>query len=812
MLRDLKYAWRLLLKTPGFTGITIAVMAIGLGLAIYMFSIINMLAYKKLDIPQYEQLVMIDAVVDGMLNNGGSVYSHDFDYIKQRQQSYSDFGAYINNSFNLSDGKEAKRYNGSLIDPVAFKLFGGKPLLGRVFSDDDVKSPFIDDTRSPDTSDVVVIGYHVWLDYFAKDNAVIGKTVQVNGRIHTVIGVMQEGFAYPRNQSIWVPVKVAANQQPGLGGWQVSIAAKLKPGVSLETGQQELVTFAKELTRLYPESNTNVSIASRTLVKVVMDNSMMIVHILSGGTLFIMALVIANIGNLMLARAMERNKEVAIRTALGAPRGRIIRQMLFETLIICFIGGFFGIIIAGWGLDISKPIFQTFGGGGSWWTFELGYEELMSACWIILLTAILTGVIPAIKASSTDINSALRDGTRGAQSRQSGRMIKILVSAEIFLSCTLLIMAGVTIFGVKNVINADYGINSENILTSKFVLNTDAYRQTGNRNNYHLQLTRLLAQEPGIEKATTASAFPGRSSGRQSIQIEDLTNQNKQFPRSYFITISNNYFEFLDVPILAGRSFSDNDTRGSLPVVIVSSSFAKKYWPNTSAIGKRIKAEPNNPDSKWLTIVGVSKHLVHSQPFGDEQFRPTIYVPNSQIAYQYQYVAIKTSSDPYKFQQTLITQAAKVDANIPLYNIFSLSDRLERRVGAMVFVSNIFIIFGVMALILAAAGIYGIMSRSVTQRTQEFGVRRALGAIDKDIYQLLLKQGLPMLLFGLVVGAVLGYFVVQMLASIILSIDDYYFLVTLTILSTISITFISATLIPAYRTLQMEPNNALRYE
>ena len=433
MFRDIKYAWRLLLKTPSFTGITIIVLAIGLGLSIYMFSIINMLAYKQLDIPHYERLVMVDAVVDGM-ENQGNVYAHDYDYMKQRQQSFEAFSAYISISLSLSNGKEAQRYDGAYIEPEAFSLFGGQPHLGRTFIDSDVTKAFVDTERNPDHSEVVIISYQVWQEYYNETPDVIGKTVQVNGKIHTVIGVMNEGFAYPMNESVWVPVKVAANQKAGQGGWQVSIAARLKPAVTQDMAQKELLTYSKELTDKYPESNTNVSVHSRTLVKMVMDNSMMIVYLLTGATIFIMALVIANVGNLMLARAMERSKEVAIRSALGAPRSRIIRQMLFETLIICFIGGFFGIILAGWGLDITRPLFQTFGSGVSWWTFSLGSEELLIAGLIIFLTAMLTGLFPAIKASNTDINSTLRDGTRGAQSKSSAKLTKVLVSSEIFLS------------------------------------------------------------------------------------------------------------------------------------------------------------------------------------------------------------------------------------------------------------------------------------------------------------------------------------------------------------------------------------------
>jgi putative ABC transport system permease protein len=465
--------------------------------------------------------------------------------MKQRQQSFEAFSAYISISLNLSNGKEAQRYEGAYIEPTAFSLFGGHAHLGRMFTDSDVKKAFVDTERNPDHSDVVIISYQVWQEYYNESPDVIGKNVQVNGKVHTVIGVMNEGFAYPMNESVWVPIKVAANQIAGQGDWSVSIAALLKPDITPEMAQRELMTYSKEITEKYPESNTNVSIFSRTLVKMVMDNSMMIVHLLTGATTFIMALVIANVGNLMLARAMERSKEVAIRSALGAPRSRIIRQMLFETLIICFIGGFFGIILAGWGLDITRPLFQTFG-GVSWWTFSLGAEELTIAFGIIFLTAMLTGLFPAIKASNTDINSTLRDGTRGAQSKSSAKLTKVLVSSEIFLSCALLILAGVMIFGVNDAINADYGFKPKGMLTARFTLNTDDYKTTVNRNIYHQRLIQSLIQQPGIENATIGGALPGRTSTREPVQIEDMANQDKQYPRSYFMTISKNYFEFLE--------------------------------------------------------------------------------------------------------------------------------------------------------------------------------------------------------------------------------------------------------------------------
>ncbi len=813
MIRDIKYAWRLLLKTPGFTTLTIAVMAIGLGLAIYMFSIINMLAYKQLDIPDYDRLVIVDSMVDGTQNNGGTMYAHDYHYIKQRQKSFEVFSAYINVTSTLSDGEHAKRYEGSLIEPDAFKLLGARPLMGRVFSDDDVPQAFVDNVRSPDTSSVVIIAHQVWQDFFNADKDIIGKSVQVNGRAHTVIGVMQEGFAYPDSQSIWVPIKVAEGQDPGLGGWQLSIAAQLKPGVSLSAGHSELSKLAQQLSDKFPKTNTNITVHSRTLVQVAMDNSMIIIYSLMGATVFIMALVVTNVGNLMLARAVERSREIAIRTALGAPRARIVRQIFLETMIICAIGGFFGLVIAGWGLDISEPLFHNFGGWVfPWWTFELGIDELIASLIIVIVTALLTGLFPALKASDSDVNATLRDGTRGAQSKRSGQMTRLLVAAEIFLSSTMLITAGAMIFGVNDALNADYGIDPKGYLTARVGLTSSDYGTTANRLGYHQRLIKLLEATPGVDSATTGSAFPGRSSGREPVLIEGMENQDQRFPRTYFITTSNNYFDVLGIDILSGRAFNERDTLSSTPVVIVGEKFAHKHWPDGNAIGKRIKLNPANADEAWLTIVGISQHVTHSQPFGQEQFRSAIYVPNSQLAYQYQYVAIKTTLDPYLLQHSLNQAAANADPNIPLYHIMSLSDRLERRVGGMRFIGKLFVIFGVLALILAVAGIYGIMSRSVSQRTQEFGIRRAFGAEDQHIYQLLIKQSSATLLVGGAAGAYLGHFGIMALSGTLINLSSYYWIVTGVILPIIAFFFFVATLFPAFKTLQLEPNHALHHE
>ncbi len=795
----------MLKKTPGFSALTILVISVGLGLAIYMFAIVNLLAYKDLDISHYDRLMVIDAVIDGFEQNGGSIYAHDYEYMKAKQQSFDKFSAYVNASVTLSDGNTAARYDAVMMEPEAFNLFDGQISIaqGRTFTEND---------SYEGSEAVAIISHRLWQDYFNGDSDIVGKTTQLDGKPTKIIAVMQEGYAYPMNQDVWQPLTMPKNQKAGQG-WRITILGQLKEGTSLERAQAELSTYAKEIAQLYPESNGTIGVNVRTPVKMMMDNSMPIIYMMVGATLFVLILVVANVANLMLARASERSKEFAIRTALGAPKYRIVRQMLIETLIICLIGGVFGVLIAGWGLDVTRPIFHNMGGWlAPWWTFTLGSEELIAALWIVLGTAILIALFPVAKSSDSDVNQVLRDGTRGALGKKAGKLSRLLIGGEIFLSCAVLIVAGALIIGVNSAIEADYGSDTKGFLTAQFALDNDQYSNQESRYQYQQRLINALNQQPGVIAATVGSALPGRASGREPIKVEGLEATQGVSNRSLFISAHSTYFSVLNIPLLEGREFDNRDTDESQQVVIVSSTFAKKYFPNESAIGKRIKIRPNDDKRKWRTIIGVVDHVVHQQPFGNAYTMPAVYVPSSQLAYTWHNVAIKVQGDPYQYQKMLKEVAGKLDANIPMFEVISFEDKLYRRVMGIQFVGHLFIVFGVLALLLASAGIFGVMSQNVTRRTQEFGVRRALGATDSNIYKLLAKQSAWLLLFGGVTGAAVGFFGVKVISGNLMALSGYFPVVCLIVSSVIIATTIIATLIPAKKTLSVEPNHALRYE
>jgi predicted permease len=803
MFRELIYACRLLRKTPAFTALTIFVMSAGLGLTIYMFSLVNLLAYKNLDITDYDRLVIVDATDNGNEDNGGTIVTHDFDYYKARQQSYDVFSAYTHYTANFAYQNLSNRYEAAALDQEALALFDGKPVFGRTFNDEDMLEG---------SANVAIISYQVWQEVFDLKESALETSVQINGQPTRIIGVMPQGYAFPVQQHIWSPLKLSRNNRPG-EGQVVSVAAKLKQGVSLDDAQAELSLYARELAQQYPETNANKGVHSRTVVQQMMDNSMQIVYMLIGATVFILALIITNVGNLMLVRAIERRKEVAIRMALGGSRERIIMQMLMETLVICFISGFFGIMIAGLGLDLTYPIFRSFGGWvASWWTFELGHQELFGALWIILGTALLTGLVPAIRASGANINTVLRDGTRGAQGKSAGKLSKVLIVSEVFLSCTLLIFAGAMIVAMKQAINTDYGVDQQGFLTARFALVGEEYEETEGRHQYYNRLIETLKSEQGVVDVTVGSALPGRGTGRQSYKIEGVDIQNGNYPRGYFMTVANNYFDTLGVPIIEGRAFDERDQVDTQRVVIISSSLANRYWQNESAIGKRIKTNPGSEDDEWFTVVGVSQHVLHSQPFGDAHSRPSIYVPNAQLSYSFQYIAIKAQNDPNQLRQMLAGIAAKVDPNVPFFEVKTLEKRLRDRVGGIAFVGRLFVIFGIFALVLAAAGIYGVMSRNVLGRTHEFGIRRALGAEESTLFKMVLKQSSVLLILGLIAGGAIGFMGIKVLSNQLVHLLPYFPLVAIIVGVLVSVTFLVSTSIPLREALSIEPNNALRDE
>lgn len=804
---DLKYALRLLSKNPGFTGLTTAVMACGLGLCVFMFSVIYTTYLRPLPFDDGERMVVIDARQGGVVYNGGSMSINDYLDLKAQAQSYDKLGIYTTMTANVSGGDKAVRYEAVKAEPDFFRFIGATPLMGRLFNADD---------NQPGANPVAVIGYDMWQNYFGGRENILGYQFLNNGKQTEVVGVMPENFLFPVNNNLWMPLQIEIEALERNEGPTVAIFGLLKPGVTVEQANFEAAEIMKRLEHQYPETNSGTSAKVSTFMESFMgDGTRPILTVMIVAVLFVLLLACSNVANLLLARANERAKETAIRVALGAPQGRLVMQMMWESLLICTLGGIFGLLIAAWGLEVTNAILPSFVPDKPpfWWEIQLDVTIVQWMLMLVIVTALVTGLLPAWKTVNGNINDVLRDGTRGAQSRKSGRLSRALVMFEVALSCTLLTVSAMLAYAVNDAMDADYGADIEGIMTARVGLPTVDYPEEAQREVFYQALLTEMAQMPGVTGVGAASGVPGNYTPFRSIEIEGFeTRKDGGYPRANSSNVYPGTLETLGVDLLQGRLFAASDDRESENVVVVSQSFVKKHFNGeTDVIGKRLRWV-DDEEPQWFRIIGVVKHVIHGQPFAPGKYRASVYRPYLQSGGRFLTVIAKTQGDPQVLIKPLTAALASVDANVPAYYVKSMEQITHRNTAGMKFVSGLFNIFAAAALVLAASGIYGVMSNAINQRTQELGVRRALGASDESVVMLLMKQGWWQLLAGTVVGLPIAYFLGNQVVGIIGVESSMIYLAFVAIPLVITLVVSMATLMPARKAIGLEPSAALRYE
>jgi predicted permease len=804
-LFDLKYAVRMLLKKPGFSLVTIGVMATGFALCVYMLSFIQTTMLRPLPFEGGEDMAVIEAMVDGVGWNGGSIEQYEYHSIREEAQSFSEMGWYYTGTANISDGESSVRYSGAFAEPEIFPYTGIQPVLGRVFGDDDTQIGAIP---------VAVISHLMWQDYFAGDDQIVGRKIKVNGTQTVVVGVMPEGFRFPTAQDIWLPNPEDVNAvKKGLGAGGV-VFTKLKPGVSLDEAQLELSAIMKRLEERYPDSNNGVGAYIATFQENMMGTGVRpIVTTMILAVFFVMALACFNVGNLLLARANERSKETAIRLALGAPAGRLVLQMMWESIIICTCGAILGVLLAALASEMTQsalpnmmPVAIPY-----WWDMGIKTDVLLYTLILTITTALATGLLPALLMVRSDFNAVLRDGTRGAVGKKSGHINRGLVVAEVALSCTLMIVSSVLYLLLDQANHADYGANTDNVLTARLGLPGDIYSGDGERYRFFRDVINEVATIPGVESVAAMSSLPSAYTGSENVLPEGMEIIDGNYPRVSFAIGSVESLETLQMRLLQGRWFDSRDLADTLAVTVVTDTAADRLWPGEDPIGKRLKNLSSETD-EWLTVVGVVKHVIHGQPFEPTRRNPTNYRPMSQSPERFMSIALRTHTDPDLYRDQLLKALARVDNEIPAYSITSLNDRIKRSTGGMDFLNKNFVVFAFAALLLAATGIFGVLSNTTQRRTQEIGVRRAIGADDQNIMHMLIKQGGILCAVGLMIGCPMAYMMsnvfVGMLGSENSSYQFMFLVVPLVITGVVGL----ATWMPARRAIRMEPSAALRYE
>jgi predicted permease len=626
---------------------------------------------------------------------------------------------------------------------------------------------------------------------------------------------MPEHFVFPFGSDLWMAMRADEDAVPWGEGLEVEVFAMLEPGVTVATANDDVKAIMQRVELEHPQINSGVSgkvmTYKRYYLGVGADRIFLVMRV---AVLFVLVLACINVANLLLARGNERGKETAIRIALGAPKTRLIMQMMWESAIISFLGGAIAVLLAGWGLEHNNRVFSTLLQDKlpPWWHATLDAPMLGIALLITLVTAFVTGIAPAWKMSSGDFNAVLRDGTRGAQGRRAGRMGRIMVVSEVGLSTALLIVAAVLSVLIRQEMNADYGARIDGILIADVLLPERSYPDDPHRLRYYEQLTSELSRIPGVNAAGVASSLPATFSGSYSFEPEGYEIIEDQYPRAGFSGVGVDFFKAFDIRVLEGRALDSRDTADGLKTAVISDSLANRYWPNGDAVGGRLRWFDEGEDFGWVTVVGVVPHILHGQPIEAVKHQPTIYGPLTQYPGAYRSLFVTTDADPNTLRQPVIDAAARVDAEVPIDRIRSLREHVTMNTMGIDYIKNLFLIFSLCALFMASSGIYGVTANSIHQRTQEIGMRRALGAADERVMIWLMRQSWYQLGLGVILGIPLAFVMsrgfVEMIGPATPDHNWSFLLIPLLIACVVSL----ATFIPARRAIQLEPSAALHHE
>lgn len=819
LLRDLRHGFRLLLQSPGYACLAILALGLGIGVVTTQFSIINGAILRGLPFFQSDRLAWLSqtnpALDKDRQENAPSI--HSFIEYRDRQTVFTGLAGLFSGTLNVTCDGTAYRYTGARISHNFLELLGVKPLLGRGFTEEE---------DQPGKPPSLLLSYAVWKNDFASDPAILGKVVRVNGQLGPVVGVMPEGFMFPQREQCWVPLNTALNylKLPRGSGFGLVIFGRLKDGVSFERASAEMTTVAAALARDYPDSNGGYTVAEvRPLIREQSPDWLRErLYVLFGAVVFVLLIACANVANLQLARSAARHRELAVRSALGASRRRLIRQMLAESVAVAVAGAILGIFLSRLGtsalLARAEQLYLPY-----WYDFSIDWRILAAVIFLTVTAGLLSGLFPALQSSRVDLNEVLKDNSRTSSSLHLGRWARWMVIAQIALSCLLLIGSGLMIRTLLNQERADYGYDLAGHLMARAGLFEADYPDARERYQCFRRILDTLQADPRVTHAATSGQyrFWGANGTRVTIDGQSYVKE-EDYPFSRHETVSAEYFDLIGVQPLAGRFFQSTDVDGNLPVVVVNASFAKKHWPNQDPLGRRIKRrlwqDGNTPGAEqppWRVVVGVAPDMRLSPLWdnNDQSAGTAFYEPmDATNTPMFMTVNLKGHQPPLALAEVVRAAVRKVDPNLPLYSVATPAQLLDEDLAQIRFITSLFGVFGLIAVFLAAVGIYGIMSFSVNQRTQEIGIRMALGARARHILRLILRQGAIQAGMGVTMGLALSYGLSRFLAVMLFDVsptDPATFAGVVTVLVAVAM---GACLLPAWRASRVHPVQAIRYD
>jgi putative ABC transport system permease protein len=806
LIKDIRYGVRGLLKRPGFTAIALITLALGIGANTAIFSVVNAVLLRPLPFRDPDQLVIVweDATFAGFPRNTPAPANY-VDW-KTQNQSFVDMAASHETSFNLTGDGEPERVAAYSVSSNFFPLFGVQPLLGRSFSDGEDR---------PGANKVAVLSYSLWQSRYGGDRQILNRDIQLNGEKHTVVGVMPASFQFFESEvRLWTPLALDQEDWANRGGHFLKVVARLKPGVTIAQAQADMNAVMHRIAVDHPDETMEGKLGAIVMPmrEQMVGEARGSLIVLLVAVAFVLLIACANVAGLLLARAVGRRREIALRIALGAGRSRVIRQLLTESLLLAGVAGVLGSLLAYWsftflqGLVPEEMALST--------PLNLDTRILAFTLLVSIVTGIIFGLVPALQAANIDLNDALKQSS--TRTTSTGRLRSAMIVFEVALSLVLLVGAGLLIQTLFQLFRQYSVLEPEKVLTMRTILPREKYKEAQQRDNFYQQVLQRVEHLPGVVSAGYSTSIPlAWKGGTSGFYPEGLQSPIPGMAYdSNHRQVSTNYLQTMNVPLRSGRYFESSDNAQSMPVAIINETMARQYWPGENALGRRFKlGGPEETDVPWVQIVGIVADI--RQMGLDEPVKAEMYFPYQQgqmIWYTPRDLAIRTTGDTSGLVGSVRQAIRDVDPDQPVSNVATMAEVLgteaaQRRMGMIMLVG-----FASLALLLASLGIYGVLAYFVTQHTPEIGVRQALGATPRNILFLVLKKGMGLTLAGIVIGLIGAFVLTRLMSSLLFGVNASDPLTFVTVPLVLGLVALFACLIPARRATRIDPLVALRYE